>query len=138
MINLIIGKKGSGKTKRLIEYANNAAGKSAGNVVVIEKGNHLTYDISHDTRLIDIDSYGISGADALGGFICGVCAANYDITDIFVDSTLKIIGHDISVLTAFLKKMSRLSVLANTKITLLISADPSELPDEIKAISKAI
>lgn len=138
MINLVIGKKGSGKTKRLIEYANEAASRSSGNVVVIEKGNHLTYDISHDARLIDIDSYKIVGAEALGGFLCGVCAANYDITDIFVDSTLKIIGHDIPTLSDFLEKMSRLSDLANTKITLLISADASELPENIKKISTAV
>jgi hypothetical protein len=105
---------------------------------VIEKGGHLTYDISHDARLIDIDSYKVAGSEALGGFLCGVCAANYDITDIFVDSTLKIIGHDIPTLSAFLEKMSRLSDLADTKITLLISADASELPENIKKISTEV
>ena len=138
MINIIAGKKGTGKTKRLVERANEAVSKSSGNVVVIEKGNGLTFDISHDARLIDIDSYGICGADALGGFICGVCAGNYDVTDIFVDSTLKIIGQDIKVLTAFVEKMNKLSALADTKITLLISADESKLPNEIKSISTAV
>lgn len=138
MINIIVGKKGTGKTKRLVERANEAVGKSNGNVVVIEKGNGLTYDISHDARLIDIDSYGIRGVDALGGFICGICAGNYDVTDIFVDSTLKIIGQDIKVLTSFVEKMNKLSSLADTKITLLISADESTLPQEIKSISTAV
>jgi len=138
MINIIVGKKGTGKTKRLVERANEAINKSNGNVVVIEKGNGLTYDISHDARLIDIDSYGIRGVDALGGFICGVCAGNYDVTDIFVDSTLKIIGQDIKVLTSFVEKMNKLSALADTKITLLISADESKLPEEIKSISTSV
>ena len=138
MINIIVGKKGTGKTKRLVERANEAIDKSNGNVVVIEKGNGLTYDISHDARLIDIDSYGIRGVDALGGFICGVCAGNYDVTDIFVDSTLKIIGQDIKVLTSFVEKMNKLSALADTKITLLISADESKLPEEIKSISTSV
>lgn len=138
MINIIVGKKGTGKTKRLVERANEAIDKSKGNVVVIEKGNGLTYDISHDARLIDIDSYGIRGVDALGGFICGVCAGNYDVTDIFVDSTLKIIGQDIKVLTSFVEKMNKLSALADTKITLLISADESKLPEEIKSISTSV
>ncbi len=138
MINLIVGKKGTGKTKRLVEHANEAVKKSSGNVVVIAKGNSLTYDISHDARLVDIDSYKISGADALGGFICGICAANYDVTDIFVDSTLKIIGDDIQVLSAFIQKMSRLSSLADTRITLLISADASVLPQEVQAISTEV
>lgn len=138
MINLIIGKKGTGKTKRLVEHANEAAQKSSGNVVVIVKGNHLTYDISHDARLVDIDSYGIQGADALSGFLCGICAGNYDVTDIFVDSTLKIIGQDIQTLSAFIEKMNKLSALADTKITLLVSADKDALPDDIKAISAAV
>lgn len=138
MINLIIGKKGTGKTKRLVEHANEAVRKSTGNVVVIVKGNHLTYDISHDARLIDIDSYGIQGVDAMEGFLCGICAGNYDVTDIFVDSTLKIIGQEIKTLSEFLEKMNRLSTLADTRITLLVSADASTLPDEIKAISTEV
>lgn len=138
MINLIIGKKGTGKTKRLVDNANEAVKKSSGNVVVIEKGNHLTYDISHDARLIDIDSYGIQGVEALGGFLCGICAGNYDVTDIFVDSTLKIIGQDMKVLSAFVTKMNKLSALADTKITMLISADVSVLPDDIKEISASV
>lgn len=138
MINLIIGKKGTGKTKRLVEHANEAAQKSQGNVVVIAKGSHLTYDISHDARLVNIDSYGIQGAEALGGFLCGICAGNYDVTDIFVDSTLKIIGQDILVLSTFITKMNKLSALADTKITLLVSADESILPDEIRKISTEV
>ncbi|HAH78081.1 MAG TPA: hypothetical protein DCL64_01015, partial [Ruminococcaceae bacterium] len=135
---LIVGRKGTGKTKRLVEHANEAVEKSSGNVVVIEKGSNLTYDISHGARLINIESYGIQGADALGGFLCGICAGNYDVTDIFVDSTFKIIGQDMKVLTAFVEKMNRLSALADTKITLLISADQSALPEEIRKISVAV
>ena len=138
MVNLIVGRKGTGKTKRLVEHANEAVEKSSGNVVVIEKGSNLTYDISHGARLINIESYGVQGADALGGFLCGICAGNYDVTDIFVDSTFKIIGQDMKVLTAFVEKMNRLSALADTKITLLISADQSALPEEIRKISVAV
>lgn len=138
MINVIVGKKGSGKTKKLIERVNESVAKSSGNVVVIEKGNTLTYDISHDARLIDIDEYGIQSAESLGGFLCGICAGNYDVTDIYVDSTLKIIGSDVNALTAFAEKMDALSSLANTNITLLISADESLLPPAIKAVSAVV
>ena len=131
MITLIVGKKRSGKTKKLIERANEAIEKSNGNVVVVEKGLKLTYDISHQARLIDTDAYGIQGADALCGFISGICAGNYDVTDLFVDSTLKIIGQDTNVLVSFVQKMNSLSALADTKITLLVSIEPSELPKEI-------
>ena len=138
MITLIVGKKGSGKTKKLIEHANEAIANSNGNVVVIEKGLKLTYDISHQARLIDTDAYGIQGADALCGFISGICAGNYDVTDIFVDSTLKIIGQDSKVLSAFAEKMNALSALADTKITLLVSADSDELSEEINSVAVQI
>ena len=94
MITLIVGKKGSGKTKKLIERANAAVQKSDGNVVVIEKGLKLTYDISHQARLIDVEAYGIQNIDGLYGFISGICAGNYDVTDLYIDSTLKVIGQD--------------------------------------------
>nr|WP_319488040.1 hypothetical protein [uncultured Caproiciproducens sp.] len=138
MITLIVGKKGSGKTKKLIESANEAVEKSNGNVVVIEKGLKLTYDVSHQARLIDSDAYGIQGSDALCGFISGICAGNYDVTDIFVDSTLKIIGHDMKALVQFTEKMNALSSLADTKISLLVSVNKDELPEEISSFSVQI
>ena len=108
MNTLLIAKKGSGKTKKLIELANEAVQNSNGNVVVIEKGLKLTYDISHKARLVDSDAYGIEGLDALVGFVSGICAANYDVTDVFVDSTLKITGkgvEEVEPLTAKLKTL---------------------------------
>ena len=82
MISMIIGNKGSGKTKRLVELVNAAVDASKGNVVCIEKGLKLTYDLTHKARLVDTDEYNISGFDTLYGFISGMCAGNYDITDI--------------------------------------------------------
>lgn len=90
MVTLLIGKKGTGKTKKLIALANEAVAASAGNVVVIEKGAKLTYDVTHKARLIDTEQYLIEGYDMLFGFISGICAGNYDVTDILVDSTFKI------------------------------------------------
>ena len=85
MIKLIVGQKGSGKTKTLIDMINAAAKEAKGNVVCVEKGLKMTYDISHSVRLIDIEHYDIKGFDAFYGFLAGVCAGNYDITDVFVD-----------------------------------------------------
>ena len=138
MITLIVGKKGTGKTKKLIERANEAVNTSNGNVVVIEKGSKLTYDLSHKARLVNIEDYGIKSVDALHGFISGLCAANYDITDIFVDSTLKIVGQDLSLLPGLFEKLSEVAVLADTKITLLVSADESELPAGINSVVEKI
>lgn len=138
MITFITGKKGSGKTKKLIERANAAVASSNGNVVVVEKGLKLTYDIDHKARLVDIEAYGISGADALFGFVSGICAGNYDVTDILVDSTLKIIGDDMQQLVPFAEKMSALAAMANTNITFLISADSADIPEAVHKFANEI
>ena len=138
MITLIVGKKGSGKTKKLIERTNAAVEHSNGNVIVIEKGTKLTYDITHEARLIDTESYDIQGVDALVGFISGICAANYDVTDILVDSTLKIIGSDMNVFEGFAEKMDTLSNKTDTKITLLVSADAAYLPEAIAKFAERV
>lgn len=138
MVTLLVGKKGSGKTKKLIEHANEAVKNSNGNVVVIEKGLKLTYDISHQARLIDTEAYGILGADALFGFISGICAGNYDVTDMFVDSTLKMIGDDMNALASFIEKIDTLSKQAEVKVTLSVSADEKDIPESVGAIISKI
>ena len=136
MITLLTGKKGSGKTKKLIELANAAVESSNGNIVVIEKGLKLTYDISHKARLVDSDAYGIQGMDALVGFISGICAANYDVTDIFIDSTLKITGNGVGEVEPITMKLKALSEASEANIYLLISADTEELPCSSSSVSR--
>lgn len=132
MVTLIIGKKGSGKTKKLINLVNEAVGNSNGNVVCLEKGLKLTYDINHSARLIDTDNYGIKGYDAFYGFVSGLCAGNYDITDIFIDSTLTIGGKDMEEFAEFVSKVDTLTKSCDVKITLSVSADDSEIPTSIQ------
>ena len=131
MIKLFIGSKGSGKTKTLIELANNATAASNGSVVCIEKGDKLTHDITYKARLIDSDEYGIYIADTLYGFIAGVLASNSDITDIFVDSALKIIGNDVAGFEAMLKKLEVITKDVNLVMTASIAVE--DCPDAVKA-----
>ncbi len=131
MISMIIGHKGSGKTKKLIDCIHACEEKSNGDVVCIEKGQKLTYDLTHRVRLVDSDRFSIEGYDALFGFISGICAGNYDVTDIFLDGTLKIGGNDKEALVAFLARLSALAELANTHIMLTVSCDEEELPEAI-------
>lgn len=138
MITLIVGKKGSGKTKKLIERATKAVETSNGNVIVIEKGLKLTYDLPHQARLIDTDAYNVSGAQMLFGFVSGICAGNYDVTDIFIDSTLKIIGQDMNVFKTFAESLNTLAQASNVKITLLVSADAADLPAGMETLAENV
>ena len=138
MVTLLIGKKGTGKTKKLIERANQAVAASSGNVVVIEKGAKLTYDVTHKARLIDTDQYAITGYDMLFGFISGICAGNYDVTDILVDSTFKIAPEALAGLESFTKKLQTLSETCSTNIVLLISADEADVPESINAVCEKV
>lgn len=138
MVTLIIGKKGTGKTKKLIALANETAAASTGNVVVIEKGAKLTYDITHKARLIDTDAYEISGYDMMFGFLSGICAGNFDVSDVLVDSTFKICPEAIDGLEEFVVKLNKLADSSETKFTLLISAAEADLPEGLKAVCQEI
>jgi len=132
MIKLIVGNKGSGKTKTLINMANDAVKNSTGNVVVVEKGLKLTYDIDHAARLVDTEEYQVSGFSCLYGFLAGLMAGNYDITNIFVDATLKIGGQDKNALAGMVDRLAGLAQEHKVELVFTVSCDLSELPDVLK------
>ena len=132
MISLIIGKKGTGKTKVLVQHVNDAVHVSSGNVVCVEKETKLTYDVNYRARLIATDVFAISGYDAFYGFLSGICAGDHDITDIFVDATYRIADDKDragEALAVFLKKVNELSKISGTKFTFTISSDLEDLPE---------
>ncbi len=131
MIKLIVGNKGSGKTKTLITMTNEAVSHSAGNVVCLEKGLKLTYDITHKARLVDTDEYAVEGFDALYGFLAGLMAGNYDITHIFVDATLKIGGRDYEAFALLVDKLNKLPAASHVEITFTVSCSVEELPERL-------
>ena len=138
MLKLIIGKKGSGKTKKLIDAVTAAADASNGSVVCVEKSSTLTLNITHRVRLVDADHYGISGYDQFYGFIAGMCASNYDITHIGVDAILRIANRDYDELAAFLEKLNELSKDAGTELIITVSAEKEELPESIFKFAEAL
>jgi len=131
MVKLIVGVKGTGKTKMLIEMANEAARTSSGSVVCIEKGQKLKHEITHRARLIDTTEYGICGADALYGLVCGLYAADYDITHMFIDSALKICKENLDEFTRFLRLVDEISSKNNFRCIITSSAVPEDMPQEI-------
>lgn len=131
MIKCFIGSKGSGKTKTLIELTNKAAESTNGSVVCIEKGDKLKHEITYKARLIDTDYYGVGDAASLYGFVAGILASNSDITDLFIDSALKICGNDVPAFEAILPKVAAIAEDVNLVMTLSIAVE--ECPDSIKA-----
>lgn len=134
MINLIPGKKGTGKTKILIDAIKEAAEKSTGNVVCIERSMKLTYDIPHKVRLVDAEEYGINSYDAFYGFVAGMLAGNYDIQEIYVDGILRIGGRNYDEFGAMIEKVAMLA--KDVKVVFTVSADPEELPTKVKDFIK--
>ena len=133
MIKIIIGKKGSGKTKKLVDLVNSAANESLGNVVCIEKGDTLTYSVTHKARLIDADSNKITGYGEYYGMLAGIKAGNNDITHIFGDATLRIGSRDYDELVVFFE---RLGAIDDVEFLFTISADKDELPKKLFDIAE--
>ena len=134
MIRVIMGKKGSGKTKQMIEMINNAVQTEHGNVICIEKGNKLTFDIHYQIRLVESSQYDIANYTALKGFVSGLYAGNYDITHVFIDSLTKIVSSDASdhAVEEFLDWLNSFSEKNNIKFTVTISADASLATEGVK------
>ena len=133
MIKVIMGVKGTGKTKQMIDLINAAVNNEHGNVVCIEKGRKLTYDISYHIRLVEAEQYNLNTFDVMRGFISGLYAGNYDITHIFIDSLCKIVPSDCGPeLDSFLAWLDKFSEKNNIKFTISISADESLASDDVK------
>jgi Ni2+-binding GTPase involved in maturation of urease and hydrogenase len=130
MVKLIPGKRGSGKTKVLIDAIHNAEKKSKGNVVAIQLGSSLNHDVYHRIRLINIEDYKIKGCDDMHGFVAGLLASDYDCTDIFADGLLKIVGRDLNEVGKLLDRITE--ICDSTCVTFTISCDISEMPESVK------
>lgn len=133
MIKCIIGLKGSGKTKQLINMVNTAVHEDTGSVICIERDPKLTFDISHRCRLIDTVNYNLTGFEEFYGFLCGLYAQNYDITTVFIDSLYKITGSsDAGKTKNFFDLLDKFSKRTGIKFIITISADPKETPEEVR------
>ena len=133
MVRVIMGVKGTGKTKQMIELINSAVHSENGNVVCIERGPKLTYDIHYKIRLVEASQYDMSSYDFLKGFISGLYAGNYDISHVFIDSLCRIIGRDVDRETEdFLNWLDVFGERNHIKFTVTISADVSAATDGMK------
>ena len=132
MIKLFIGGKGSGKTKTLIEMVNSAINVSQGAVVCIEKGDKLRYDIKYQARLINTDEFLVNDAQSLFGFVAGILASNHDVTELFIDSALKICNNDMPAFEKLLDELAALVAKTGTNLFITSSMPVEEASDTVK------
>ena len=133
MIHVIMGLKGSGKTKKLIASINETVANANGDVVCIEYGKKLTYDLTYRVRLVDSKEYGIYNQDKLKGFLSGLHAGNFDITNVYIDNLYKTIGSDRAAGEEFILWCAEFAQANDMNITLSVSDDPAEASEAVKA-----
>lgn len=132
MIRILMGEKGTGKTKAFIDMVNQSIHEEKGNVICVMKGDRHLFDLKSAVRLTDTSDFYVEDFHALHGFISGMIARDYDITHIFIDSITKIAGEDFNEFDGFLCKLESLSDEYNVNFTITVSAPLSEATDEIK------
>ena len=132
MIHVIMGLKGSGKTKKLLDSIHDAVAEAHGDVVCIEYGKHLTYDVTYKVRLVDSKEYGINNLDMLKGFLSGLHAGNFDITNVYIDNLYKTIGSDRKTGEAFILWCADFAKTNDMNITITVSDDPAQAAEAVK------
>ena len=136
MIQVIMGLKGSGKTKKLIDSINECLATATGDVVCIEYGKKLTYDVNYRVRLVDSEEYGIATPDMLKGFLSGLHAGNFDITNVYIDNLYKTISKpmeaDNTYCDEFLAWAAKFAEVNNMELTFTVSEDPEQASAEMK------
>lgn len=133
MVKVIMGLKGSGKTKQLIQSINEAIATESGSMVCIEKGNKLTFDIDYRVRLIEASEYEMGSYTFLKGFISGLHAGNFDISHIFIDGLYRVAGQaDASGLEQFLDWCAEFGKVNSIRFTIIVSDDPANVPESVK------
>ena len=131
MIKILLGEKGTGKTKVLTSMVNEAVKNASGKVVCINKGNRLMYDIDRDARLVDTEQFNILNPDVFLGFIEGIISQNFDITNIYIDSVLKIASCGADALGGFVKGLEELASKFSIEFVISVSAEKDSVPEEV-------
>ena len=133
MVRLIIGLKGSGKTKQLIDLTNAAVDSTNGHVVCVERDGKLRFDVRREVRLIETEQYDVKGAAELYGLVSGVLASNYDVKDLFIDSSLRICGDDLPAFVDFIRRLDKLCTAQEVNCVTTVSIAPENFPEELSA-----
>jgi len=132
MIQVIAGKKGSGKTKRLIDLTNTTARDAEHDVIFLDDDNRYMFDVDHKVRFINAEDYHIHNADMFIGFLCGMLSSNFDIGTVFIDAFLNLCHTDLQNTVEVVNTLAELGTKHNVDFVLSLSADPDELPEHLR------
>ncbi|HIS95532.1 MAG TPA: hypothetical protein IAC19_07175 [Candidatus Ventricola gallistercoris] len=132
MIQIIFGKKGSGKTKRILDMANASVNEAKGNVLFVDDDRRYTLSLKPQVRFIDASEYAVKGVEPFYGFLAGILAGNYDISVVYIDAFLKLVNATEEQLIAFFAKLERLVESANCDIVISYSEDTANVPECIR------
>ena len=133
MVQLIVGRKGKGKTKQLLDKVNSQVKDIAGNIVYLDKSTKHMYELNNKVRLIDVSQYMIENSDEFIGFVCGILSQDHDLQQMYFDSFLKIAVLDGQDIISVIDKLSKVSEAFNVDFILSVSLDEAELPDSLKS-----
>ena len=132
MVELIVGKKGKGKTKVLLDKVNGAVKDANGSIVYLDKSTKHMYELNNKVRLIDVSGFPVKNADEFVGFICGILSQDHDLEQMYFDSFLKIAALEDKDISAVVEKLERMSDFFEVDFILSVSRDESELPESVK------
>ena len=132
MVELIVGKKGKGKTKVLLDRVNNAVKEANGSIVYLDKSTKHMYELNNKVRLIDVSSYPLKNADEFVGFICGIISQDHDLEQIYLDSFLKVSKLEDADVTDTLDQLDKIGEKYGISIVVSISLDKEELPEALQ------
>ncbi|MDE6015658.1 MAG: twitching motility protein PilT [Acetatifactor sp.] len=134
MVQLIVGKKGKGKTKQLLDKVNSEVKSISGNIVYLDKSTKHMYELNNKVRLIDVSQYMIENSSEFVGFVCGILSQDHDLQQMYFDSFLKIAALKDEELCAVIDKLSKVSQTFNVDFILSVSLDETELPENLKSM----
>ena len=132
MVELIVGKKGKGKTKVLLDRVNGAVKEANGSIVYLDKSTKHMYELNNKVRLIDVSSYPLKNADEFVGFICGIISQDYDLEQIYLDSFLKVSKLEDADVTDTLDQLDKIGEKYGISIVVSISLDKEEIPEALQ------
>ena len=130
MVELIVGKKGKGKTKVLLDKVNGAVKEANGSIVYLDKSTKHMYELNNKVRLIDVSGFPIKNADEFVGFICGILSQDHDLEQIYLDSFLKVAKLEGKDVTSTLEQLESIGTQFNVTFIISMSLDKEELPEE--------